>query len=41
MLNASQEQKPDTGQFAERQLAEIKFAAREGQFAESYSANCT
>ena len=30
MLNASQEQKQDTGQFADR----------EGQFAENYSVNC-
>ena len=35
ILNASQEQKPDTGHFAETQFAE-----REGQFAENYSANC-
>ena len=40
ILNASQEQKPDTGQFAERQFAETQFAEREGQFAENYSANC-
>ena len=39
-LNASLEQKPDTGQFAERQFAETQFAEREGQFAENYSANC-
>ena len=45
-----QEQKPDTGQFAEtqfaerqfaeRQFAETQFAEREGQFAEKNSANC-
>ena len=35
IFNASQEQKPDTGQFIETQFAE-----REGQFAENYSANC-
>ena len=49
-FNASQEQKSDTGQFAERQFAKIQFAEtqfaepqfleREGQFVENYSANC-
>ena len=39
-LNTSLEQRPDTGQFAEKQLGETQFAECKGQFAVNYSTNC-